>query len=144
MCTQLLKLNYDEEARIISVWWGSGSDNGILIEGDIAAMMGCKSGYVYRKKRMANECDSCKFEFSPNMNAGYEKLYIYCSLCSDRVIGDTLAPLLLDIPVPNAETTTKYQIDKTLLLPQYIPVRNTDTDEIEINIRSGDGSPIPF
>ena len=139
-----VRLNYDNDARLISVWWGSGFDNGIKFVGDVAAMVGCKSGKIFRKKKSVTECDTCAFDFSPDMNAGYHKMYIYCSLCNDRVVGDTLAPLLCDIGIPETETSTRLQIDETISFPQYIPVINTDTDTVEINIRGGDGSPIPF
>lgn len=139
-----VRLDYNHDSRIISVWWGSGSDSGISFTGDVAAMVGCKSGKVYRKKRLVSECDTCDLDFSPDMNAGFHKMYIYCSLCNDRVVGDTMAPLLNDLPIPDTETSTRLQIDETIAYPQYVPVVNTDTDVVEINIRGGDGSPIPF
>ena len=129
---------------MISVWWSNAHDISIQFGSDLAALLGCKAEHAYRKRRPVDECSSCQFEKSPDMNAGYHRLYIYCSLCADRITGDTFAPLLLDIGVPDAETTVGIQVDKTLSLPHYVPVQNIDTNEIEINIRSGEGKPIPF
>ena len=139
-----VRLDYDRNSRIVSAWWGSGSDCGISFAGDVAAMVGCKSEKVYRKKRLVSECDTCDLDFSPDMNAGFHRMYIYCSLCNDRVVGDTLVPLLYDLAIPDTESSTKVQVDKTIAYPQYVPVVNTDTDIVEINIRGGDGSSIPF
>ena len=61
-------------------------------------------------------------------------MYIYCSLCNDRAVGDTLVTLLYDLAIPDTESSTKVQVDKTIAYPQYVPVVNTDTDIVEINI----------
>ena len=138
-----IRVDYDGESRLASLWW-SDSDVALTVGRDVAAMLGCDSGKVYRKPGPVEECSSVSFTRSPDMNAGYHRLYVYCSLCADRMVGDVLAPLLMDVAIPETESTTRAQVDATIAHPQYTPAQNVDTDEMEINIRSGDGEIVPF
>lgn len=139
-----IRLDFDEDARIISIYWSDGDDSSIEFDTDVAALLGCKPNFTYAKKRPVTECEFYNFDRSPDMNAGFHNLYIYCSLCDVRPIGDTEAPLLLDIPVPNIENYNAAQVFKRLSDLEFVKVQNTNTDVVEVNIRGGDGEPIAF
>ena len=79
----------------------------------------------------------------PDVFAGHNFMYVYCNLVAPRVVGHTLVPLLAQIAVKNPERTVEtvfYEPSK----PQLLPVASTDTSEVEIDIRRGDGEPFLF
>ena len=82
-------------------------------------------------------------EYVKNLDGAYDNLYVYCSLCANRVVGDALAPCLMNVPVRSATANTNL-IHERVSNPMYVPVVATDTDTVEIDIRRGDGQPVLF
>ena len=79
----------------------------------------------------------------PDVFAGHNLMYVYCNLVAPRVVGHALVPLLAEVSVKRPKRTVEnvfYSPSK----PQLLPVASTDTDEIEIDIRRGDGEPFLF
>ena len=79
----------------------------------------------------------------PDVFAGHNLMYVYCSLVEPRVVGDAMVPLLMEVPVRTPRSVVE-NIFQEPSKPQYIPVTTTDTDEVEIDIRRGDGEPFLF
>ena len=79
----------------------------------------------------------------PDVFVGHNMMYIYCNLVAPRVVGHALVPLLAEVSVKRPKRTVEnvfYSPSK----PQLLSVASTDTDEIEIDIKRGDGEPFLF
>ena len=79
----------------------------------------------------------------PDVFAGNSLMYVYCSLVAPRTVGHSQVPLLMEIPVktPRREVENVFYEPRS---PQLVPVSSADTDEVEIDIRRGDGQPFLF
>jgi hypothetical protein len=68
-------------------------------------------------------------------------MYIYCDIVSPYTVGDVQTPLLRVVGLngkPNEMNTVAFH------KPYYLPVARRDFDEIEINLNTELGTPIPF
>jgi hypothetical protein len=88
------------------------------------------------------------FKYSPNLDAGYNHLYIYSDIAEYNVVGDTLAPILRVTPF---KTSNAYEnvngsqhINHELSNLQYIPVSKSEFDTIHIQITGDAGIPVQF
>jgi hypothetical protein len=70
-------------------------------------------------------------------------IYIYSDICSYQYVGDTFAPVLKVVAVPNNVKYGDY-IDINYSSPHYIPIVSNVLDIIEINLRSDIGEIIYF
>jgi hypothetical protein len=77
----------------------------------------------------------------PDLNAGFNLLYIYCDLVEQQIVGNTLSPLL---DVVSAEGTFSEMTRVDILDPHYVPVLRKDFESIEIAIRDDAGQPVNF
>ena len=114
----------------------------VRFSSDLAHIFGFSPDKDYvRCSRYVNYIES---KALPDVQAGYHSIYVYCSLCANRFVGDSLVPCLYNVPVrPNSDPSTTI-VHHVAQPPMYVPAVNTDTDEIEIDIRRGDGEPILF
>ena len=68
------------------------------------------------------------FKYNPNINAGYNHLYIYSDVAEHNIVGDTLAPLLRVLPFEPSESVENdndcQHINHEITIPHYIPVLN--------------------
>ena len=88
------------------------------------------------------------FKYNPNVNAGYNHLYIYSDVAEHNIVGDTLAPLLRVLPFEPSDTVEnnndRQHINHEITISHYIPVSKSDFDIISIQ-RTGDlGIPVHF
>lgn len=77
----------------------------------------------------------------PHLDQGFTQLYVYCSLCEHRLVGDGSVQLLRILPVRNKPMRDIYE---EVTIPHYVPVANTVGDVIEINIRKDNGEKVAF
>jgi hypothetical protein len=76
-----------------------------------------------------------------DINRGCNTLFVYCDVAEDVIVGDTKAPLLRTVNVEGEYGDTVHKIYST---PLYVPVRKSQFDTIEINIRDETGQLVPF
>ena len=130
-------LHYDETLDGLTMAFANGQWSASFSE-ELAHIWGLKSGEFYGSASGVKRSGVPADPF-----AGYEFMYVYCSLVRPRVVGHSLVPLLMEVPVETPGKLVK-RVNVTPALPQYVPVENGDTDEIEIDIRRGDGEPFLF
>lgn len=80
-----------------------------------------------------------KYNVINNLNM----IYIYSDICSYQHVGDTFAPLLNVVAVPNNIKYGDY-IDIIYNTPHYIPIVSNVLDTIEIDLRTDTGEKIHF
>ncbi len=81
-------------------------------------------------------------ENSPDISEGFSALYIYSDVVRNRIVGDTMAPLLRVVPL---EKNKKLSVNWVRFQHiQYLPVNKTQSDVIEVNIRRDNGDVVPF
>lgn len=68
-------------------------------------------------------------------------LYVYTDIVKYQYVGDTLAPLLRNVVVPNNKLTTQNVIYDS---PHYLPVNKSEIDTINIRITDELGNNIKF
>ena len=68
-------------------------------------------------------------------------LFVYMSVLSPRVVGDSLVPLLNIVPLQGSRGEMSYV---EYARPTYAPVNTTTFSSLEIDIRDSAGRPIPF
>lgn len=88
--------------------------------------------------READESD-----FSVNINRLRPNIYIYCNVIEHQIIGDTKAPLLRILPVPETSTTGDVVQHKFTNI-HYIPLSRGIFEVIELSIVDGSGDYIAF
>ena len=108
---------------------------------ELANIWGMNAKQWYSSTSASDKTYRCNS--APDPFAGYAFMYVYCSLVEPRVVGHSLVPLLMEVPVQTPDKKVK-RINVIPSQPQYVPVVNTDTDEVEIDIRRGDGQPFLF
>ena len=88
------------------------------------------------------------FKYNPNINTGYNHLYIYSDVPEHNIVGDTLAPLLRVLPFEPSETVENnndcQHINHEITIPHYTPVSKSDFDIINIQITGDLGIPVHF
>ena len=130
-------LHYDETLGDLTIAFANG-EWAVSFSEELAHVWGLKSGELY-----ASEAGAVRSGVPPDPFVGYEFMYVYCSLVCPRVVGHSLVPLLMELPVETPGKLVR-RVNVTPALPQYVPVENGDTDEVEIDIRRGDGEPFLF
>jgi hypothetical protein len=79
---------------------------------------------------------------SPDLSQGFTSLYVYCSLCEPRLVGDSLVRLLRVMPIRNVKK--EKDVSEEVRNPHYVRLANTDTDVVEVHISTDDGRPVAF
>ena len=91
----------------------------------------------------ASETKTKAIRSIPDIFAGHSLMYVYCSLVAPRIVGHSSVPLLMEVPVkPPKKDVENVFFEPSK--PHYVPVSTTDTQEVEIDIRRGDGEPFLF
>jgi hypothetical protein len=80
-------------------------------------------------------------ESEVDIKRGRRAIFIYCSLVEDSVVGDTRAPLLR-ATVASGRYGDMYR--EVFDRPMYMPLRTSNFDMIEIDIKSETGESVPF
>ena len=98
---------------------------------------------IFQRKNMRDI-----FKYNPNINAGYNHLYIYSDVAELNIVDDTLAPLICVLPFEPSETVENnndcQHINHEITIPHYIPVSKSDFDIISIQITGDLGIPVHF
>lgn len=133
-------LHYDETRGVFHVTFADDAAYAISFSEDLAVIFNIKTSHWYEP-----EVGSALVSLSsaPDVFAGYSFMYVYCNLCEPRVVGHAMVPLLMEVSVSAPEKSVR-RIHESPAVPQYVPVANTDTDEVHIDIRRGDGEPFLF
>ena len=88
------------------------------------------------------------FKYNPNINAGYNHLYIYSDVAEHNIVGDTLSPLLRVLPYEQSESVENnndcQHISHEIMILHYFPVSKSDFDIISIQITGDVGIPVHF
>ena len=80
-------------------------------------------------------------EFTVDLNAGVNGLFVYCDVIENRAVGDVIAPLLKIVPIQGSYgDIIHYEPTRV----EYCDIRYDHLDEIKIDIRSDTGELVPF
>ena len=79
----------------------------------------------------------------PDLRRGIYSLYVYCDLCMESHVGDTIAPLLRTVSY-NASGVYGQTITVSYDNPIYTPLNKHTIDTIEISICDDAGHTVPF
>lgn len=109
---------------------------------DLAGIFGFAHSYYYG--RLSESANFFSGATAPDVNQGMTSLYVYCSLCASRLVGDANVPLLRVLPIRYNNKRSNKNVYEEVRLPHYVPVSNTDTDVVEIDIRGDDGKSVLF
>ena len=92
---------------------------------------GAKNETIFQGKNMLDI-----FKYNPNINAGYNHLYIYSDVAEHNIVHDTLSSLLRVLPFEPSESVENnndcQHINHEITIPHYIPVSKSDFDIISI------------
>ena len=77
----------------------------------------------------------------PDLEQGFNALYVYSDLILPQLVGDAHAPLLRTVPLDTREGHIKH---KSFTHVQYRPVMGVNFETVEIFIRRDNGQPVPF
>jgi hypothetical protein len=147
-----LALSYDEVGEVV-VMEITKPRVSVSFSDDLAGAFGFKKDHVYESKPLTlgefasmtreeyREMDKYASETHPDIHQGFTSLYVYCSLCENRLVGDSSVRLLRVLPVKQKKDRNCYEEVRN---PHYVPVANTDTDVVEVNISRDDGTLVPF
>jgi hypothetical protein len=112
---------------------------GVELSQDLAEIFGFKSNHLYIGVRGE---ESFMSSMAPDLHQGFTSLYIYCSLCENRLVGDSSVRLLRVLPVRKGKDDRN--VYEEVRNPHYTQVANTDTDVVEIHISRDDGREVSF
>jgi hypothetical protein len=130
---------YYDEVRDLMYLIVNDVDYAIYLSQDLADIFGFKANHEYFT---VDPPTSFKSPLSPDLNQGFTSLYVYCSLCEPRLVGDSLVRLLRVIPVRNVKK--EKDVSEEVCIPHYVKLANTDTDVVEVNISRDDGRSVAF
>ena len=75
--------------------------------------------------------------------AGFDTIYVYSSLVEDQHVGNTMAPLLMHVPVSRKMMKDSVVV-KTPQHIKYMGLRHGTADTIQVYIMDDAGHPVPF
>ena len=112
------------------------SINAVIIPKTVRYMLGLteneiEAGRVYRAP------------YQPDLTAGLTTLYIHCSIVEPQIVGNCRSELLRTIPI-NSTHAFGDTIHELFTSPHYIGVLRRCFDQIQIEIRTDKGEPVPF
>ena len=109
----------------------------IHLSRQLAELMGFKK--IHHKGGVSKLAD-----YSPNLKKHLGSLHVYINVMKDRVVGDTMAPLIGMVPHVDTFPQGLKIAHHTFLRPYYFPVKLNYMDTVRVNIRSDDGNLVPF
>ena len=130
---------YYDEVRDLMFLIINDADYAVYLSQDLADIFGFKTNHEYAATTAPTSFQS---PISPDLNQGFTSLYVYCSLCEPRLVGDSLVRLLRVIPIRNVKR--EKDVSEEVRNPHYVRLANTDTDVVEVNISGDDGETVAF
>jgi len=79
-----------------------------------------------------------------DFKGGIYALHIYCSLVDNTIVGNTMAPLLGIVNAPPSNFKYGDQYEQKINFALYKPLKEYEINDVEVQIRAGDGSICPF
>ena len=106
----------------------------IILQNGLEYILGFRDKILREQHTVAN--------YLPQLDRGIFAFFIYCNICSETVVGNSLVRLLRTVHVPRVKygETINHVIDN----PLYIDVSRNILDTIEVEIRDAYGNLIPF
>lgn len=77
------------------------------------------------------------------LKGGFHSLFVYTDLIKPSIVGDTIAPLLRVVDVPESSVFSE-QVSITYDQPMYFSLRNDEIDSIQVEIKDDSGNLVPF
>jgi hypothetical protein len=130
--------SYNSQTYIISVF--IPNDFAIEFVGSTHKELGFKFKIIEASPR--NNLFHASTPIPPIANK-LSSIFVYTDIIDHQFVGDSFAPLLRTISVPNS---LRYgdNINHNNIQPHYVPVCKANFDNIEIDLRSDTGEPIQF
>ena len=82
-------------------------------------------------------------KFARNLTGNIHSVYVYCDLVEHVPVGDTKAPLLR-IVNRKSDVNASENIHETFNPVMYVPLQKKCFDNLEINLMTDIGVPVPF
>lgn len=101
-------------------------------------------GFAFRVAEgspIKQQFDAAK-QIPPHLNK-LSALFVYTDIIEYQVVGDTFAPLLRTVSVPNNLRFGDY-VTHNYNQPHYVPIARSNIDNIEINIKTDTGEAVKF
>ncbi|KAF4518578.1 hypothetical protein B566_EDAN015729 [Ephemera danica] len=116
---------------------GGYSIDQVSLSGNLAMQLGFQIN--------VNLMDTQISEREPTVVLGLpSQIYLYCDIVEQQYIGDTLAQLLRIIHMDNLNYIFGTDMVAHFESPHYIPLKKSEFETIEIDLRTDRGSPVPF
>jgi len=80
-------------------------------------------------------------EYPPDCQGGFSNMYVYSSVVSPQIVGNTMAPLLRVVPI---EGKFGQNVERLYNTPHYIPCLSKSIDSINISIKDDVDQLVPF
>jgi len=80
-------------------------------------------------------------EHNMNFKSSVRSIYVYCDLVEHVLVGDTKAPLLR---IVNRKSDADENVHETFNPIMYVPLQKKYFDNVEINMMTDSGVPVPF
>lgn len=136
----LIKISFDERTNKMTIL---SSNNNIYVQlspllADILSL-GTMRRTSYHSVRAYRGIRTSSTEI--DLKRGHHTLFVYCSIVTDSIVGDSRVPLLRAFSMHGARGESTRE---TFIKPHYMPVRTHNFDTIEIAIKGETGEVIPF
>lgn len=123
-----------------------GLHDNLLLNDRLAYMLGYKgrnvrlNGYTIRVPELNSIYTFA--DYPPDVTAGFNTLYVYCSIVAPQIAGNKFVPVLRAVNIhPGRYGAT---IDREYQNPHYVPVLQKEFNRLEINIKDDTGKLVPF
>ena len=127
----LFKFDYSQQTRHVTIELKDGCTLGFK-KGDLGRMLGFDETGLSKRTNVGAY---------PAIADHIQALYVYSDCIRPVPVGDTVAPLLLVVPITASRPRSIYV---SFSNPRFIPVSKQSIDRIAIRIYSSSGKPIPF
>ena len=131
----LVKFSYEVNSGKVKMSYLERLHPHIEFSPDLARLLGFDSNMRYTTRHPKTS------KFTRNLQANIHSVYVYCDLVEHIPVGDTKAPLLL---IVNKISNTNENVHETFNPVMYVPLQKKCFDNIEINMMSDAGVPVPF
>ena len=80
-------------------------------------------------------------DYPPDLTAGFNTLFIYCSLIEPQVVGNSLSPLLRTVAISGKQGDFISSIFQT---PHYVKIKTKSFDIVDVTIKNDLGEDVKF
>ena len=80
-------------------------------------------------------------DYPPDLTAGFNTLFIYCSLIEPQIVGNSLSPLLQTVAIRGKQGDF---VSSVFQNPHYVKIKTKSFDVVDVTIRDDTGEDVKF